>query len=127
MGSHVESLLRRWSEQLPVVWDVAAAGWRLREALAADAAACAWRPRPPTPEELAAHHAAHATADGPSWWIVRLHGPWLKFLARDADEWVDEWKVLRLMENWPLAEWRPATADGVACEWPPCGAGEVAK
>jgi hypothetical protein len=76
-----------------------------------------WRDLPPTPADLQAHHAAHATVDGLALWMVWEHGARRpRFMAYGVTT-PEAW--LRLAEQtFPDARWRPATADAVACPWP---------
>lgn len=84
-----------------------------------------WRDRPPTDDELVAHHRSHA--GGPSFarvshWLVTW-GPYgslalaaVTMLSESPfrDNTRGEW-------DHPGARWRPVTADGFPTFWPPKG------
>lgn len=75
-----------------------------------------WRLRPPTPEELRAHHEAHNKPYGKalvSIWASRYKervtvNHWFGYY------WDEQISGLYLRRS----EWRPLDAEGVACEWP---------
>ncbi len=85
-----------------------------------------WRPRPPTLEELRAHHEAQASpgrdgepGEGPSWWLVQDPDDFELAVARVDDP---EQTALGIASGGCATwHWRPVTPEGLPCEWPACG------
>lgn len=104
MGRHLDELLKRlFGPGDADVW----------EALNADTRDADWKNRPPTMDELKAHHAEHADEHGISRWLFR--------------EGRDGWRVY-CFDTAVLSEpaqtvcppkWsRPLSATGETCAWP---------
>lgn len=95
----------------------------LHEAIAADMAACAWRPRPPTAEEIEAHHEAHAIDMGGT--LVSLWGALRQsdgipvicgYRGVNIKDWLNYWAG---PENARTGQqWRPMCPEHLVCEWP---------
>jgi hypothetical protein len=69
-----------------------------------------WLERPPTLAEVAAHHAAHANANGFSLWVQWVTGAKVPMLHYSTGTSVPR-------KEWGTTEgrWRPLDADAVAC------------
>ncbi|MFA6605134.1 MAG: hypothetical protein WCS88_04010 [Patescibacteria group bacterium] len=107
--SHVKDLLDHLSRRATAGVITLQAIADIHAALVADQEDSAWRLRPPTAAEIAAHHAAHATSLGWSLWMVWAIGrasPMVIALRPGGKAEVED------------AMWRAADAWCTPCAWP---------
>lgn len=112
MGRHVEALLSRWSECSTGVAE------DMREAIFKDEVERVWLQRPPTPDEILAHHETHRTPNRVSMWLAwgdLEEAPNIYcYHSNSAEIWLISNPHAQCAYTW----WRPLNSEGVACEWP---------
>ena len=129
IGGHVIALQNTWGRHGDLhelraknTMSYCEAADELHEAIAADMAACAWRPRPPTVEEIAAHHEANAIDMGGtivSLWVALRPSDGIPVICGyrgiNAEDWLEWWAGAE--DERTGQQWRPMCLDHLICEW----------